>query len=720
MFKRFLAYLLCLSLVVLPFQTAWAGGEEDDTVSKILVASGTVSQQNMKISATNGEGTASGGAFADFVATTVNDLTPVASGTVTAINTRIATVAAGALLELVGVDLSAHIGKKIRVRSNGLRIEGYIGAAGGEALDTNPFATFNFTSGWGTVGTTTIIDTDSFSCTDFGGVKKTSILTRYALYKSSFVGASTGTNPSIRDNQTDSIIFATLGGGNKYATSTVASGTIEVRATGGQTDVTSISVQRVTDLATTGAKIYSTSGGATQSWAYQDATFDPNYSGGVTYEIFSVTPLTNHQGHLLVVRDSAGRAIQGFTRSVGTGETSTELLLDPTFDDTSKWTTQDTGWLVAAGKAAAAAALAATRTAQLLSVQGKLLKSSVTCDSLTSGTWAIRRDGTASATFTDAATHTEYHTAVTAGATSTGITAISPLTATFPGMSVAQVLTPSTSGSTITSLKGGTLYNWSAKDAVFNYNDPSGYTYQLFKVLNAPIVATGSITAGNALMDTTVSNAFAAPVGVDLSPYQDGRYMIAFYQATGMAAGYISSTAPSGLAVGADVGNDFTAWTGSLPTGWSQYGVLDGNNYTEQNPAGNMHLVSDGTAIGIQKSVLTIGTLYRTTLDISAITGTFLAGDNIAGASTGKIYSSIGASQAGYFTCKNSTAVIKRNSAAVNATMDNWKLEPVTMPAATGALLLSTKGGSRGYLVKEAGFDPNAASTYKVLYLGDM
>ena len=42
-----------------------------------------------------------------------------------------------------------------------------------------------------------------------------------------------------------------------------------------------------------------------------------------------------------------------------------------------------------------------------------------------------------------------------------------------------QVLTPSATGVTISSTPGGTE-NWESKDASFNYNDASGYTYTIY------------------------------------------------------------------------------------------------------------------------------------------------------------------------------------------------------------------------------------------------
>jgi hypothetical protein len=49
----------------------------------------------------------------------------------------------------------------------------------------------------------------------------------------------------------------------------------------------------------------------------------------------------------------------------------------------------------------------------------------------------------------------------------------------FKNYSVAQVLTPSATGVTITSTPGGSTYNWASIESGFNYNDARGYTYKV-------------------------------------------------------------------------------------------------------------------------------------------------------------------------------------------------------------------------------------------------
>ena len=49
----------------------------------------------------------------------------------------------------------------------------------------------------------------------------------------------------------------------------------------------------------------------------------------------------------------------------------------------------------------------------------------------------------------------------------------------YDDMSQKQVLTPAVTGVTITSTADGSTFNWASKEAGFNYNDASGYTYTI-------------------------------------------------------------------------------------------------------------------------------------------------------------------------------------------------------------------------------------------------
>lgn len=70
------------------------------------------------------------------------------------------------------------------------------------------------------------------------------------------------------------------------------------------------------------------------------------------------------------------------------------------------------------------------------------------------------------------------------------------------------------------------------------------------------------------------------------------------------------------------INGDFSKWTDpTFPDDWVQGGTHDVNNYVEENSAGGITLVSDGTSVGINQTILTIGKTYKLAYDVIAITG---------------------------------------------------------------------------------------------------
>lgn len=242
--------------------------------------------------------------------------------------------------------------------------------------------------------------------------------------------------------------------------------------------------------------------------SFQDVGGDDTaYIRGVTTQEY---PLADYTGNLLVVRDSSGRAIQGFIKAVGTAETEgTELA---------------TGTCTA----------------------GKLYKITVT---------EVNHFGTDKVVgnyFTSAGTET-----------------------LDASNKVKEISTPSATGATIVSTKGGTAYNWATKNSAFNYNDSSGYTYQIYKVLNAPVVDSDACTNANATINLTAGSAAWSCTGIDDSAYQDGKHIIAVYDAAGVAAfGYYKASG-SGAVVNAKSGSTQN-WI-SIGAGFSTAG-----NYTRK------------------------------------------------------------------------------------------------------------------------------------------
>jgi len=227
------------------------------------------------------------------------------------------------------------------------------------------------------------------------------------------------------------------------------------------------------------------------------------------------------------------------------------------------------------------------------------------------------------------------------------------------------------------------------------------------KIVSGPT----SVAAGSALMDLTTANAFAAPATIDLTAYQTGNY-IAHFQAGGLVcAAWISATAPGGLdtteIISAADDRNFATDTGwwskasgvTIPadgkcsfTAVAQYGAL---NKTGQHTAGALYLAS-----------------FEITDYTSGAVRLLLGGtsDGINRQSVGS-FTSYGTATTG-----GSIGIMNYSATAVTLKFTNISYLKINTPAATGALLLSTKGGSRGWLIAPpSGWNGNAAVTVSIL-----
>jgi hypothetical protein len=264
----------------------------------------------------------------------------------------------------------------------------------------------------------------------------------------------------------------------------------------------------------------------------------------------------------------------------------------------------------------------------------------------------------------------------------------------------------------IVSAKGGTTRNWASQGAGFD--DTTNCRYEIIKVRQLPVIATHSITVGNALIDATEANAFAAPVGVDLSAYQDGRHMLALYDSSGYAAiAHISATAPGGEALGDEL---ITGWTNS--TAPYETFTTSGTDITSA-------INTTSAGIAYCNTSLTNGALYRFVVTLTVNSGvapnvsmrvSSISGDRTfilpAGGATGAYEQ--------YTTLTVAAAYVQFSAGdPVNFSASGNSLKKLTTPPATGVLLLSRKGGDRGWLYKHASFNPNSAITAKILYVGD-
>jgi hypothetical protein len=122
----------------------------------------------------------------------------------------------------------------------------------------------------------------------------------------------------------------------------------------------------------------------------------------------------------------------------------------------------------------------------------------------------------------------------------------------------------------------------------------------------------------------------------------------------------------------------------------------------------NEFLVSEGALLKYAYN-LTINSGSSALATKSGTWGTGLGGGLAATLSAG--------AQTNYFTltaAPNTQLLLNSPVGAINFAITN-SLKVVTDCAATGALLLSSQGGSRGWAYKHASFNPNAALTMRIL-----
>lgn len=208
-------------------------------------------------------------------------------------------------------------------------------------------------------------------------------------------------------------------------------------------------------------------------------------------------------GELLTVTDSAGNKLTGYIKAAGTGETlsGTEL-----FSNCSDWTggPPPTGWTASGGTLAAIAGGQAGNCLQVTqsgasSGYGVQANAALSAGALFKLISAWHKNGSAGGRLLIQCGAPGYATQLllenysdtdwadkggiyrTVGAVAgvrigLGTNGIAGQTSLWDTLSVQQVTAPAATGVTIVSTLGGSTFNWTSKDAAFNYADPAGYT----------------------------------------------------------------------------------------------------------------------------------------------------------------------------------------------------------------------------------------------------
>jgi len=185
--------------------------------------------------------------------------------------------------------------------------------------------------------------------------------------------------------------------------------------------------------------------------------------------------------HRVEIHDSAGKRLVGVLKAAGTGETlGGELLEDPLFDNTAKWS-EGVNWAVAGGLASAtgSGSLTANENRCMTSndvadvgISGALYKTGFNVNAYTSGSFRIDIGGTFGPEYSSLST-SDYSFYLTQGGTVKRVYLRCNGTVSFNSATVKQVLTPSADGIVIVNAKGGSTENWLTRDTGFAYNEAS-------------------------------------------------------------------------------------------------------------------------------------------------------------------------------------------------------------------------------------------------------
>lgn len=200
----------------------------------------------------------------------------------------------------------------------------------------------------------------------------------------------------------------------------------------------------------------------------------------------TLAPFLNHR---LTVYDSTGKKASGYIKAAGTGETLDTELVDG-------WTNHAIAPFETFTTSGSSITQAINSTTQGICYKAATLTVGavyklVHTVSLTSGTRPAFRSGNntnvspsygtlfQAASVTTTGVYRTLENGLGASQTHLGYRNETGEASNFAvaDFSFKKLLTPSSTGVTITSTPGGTTYNWESIEAGFNYNDASGYSF---------------------------------------------------------------------------------------------------------------------------------------------------------------------------------------------------------------------------------------------------
>ncbi len=395
--------------------------------------------------------------------------------------------------------------------------------------------------------------------------------------------------------------------------------------------------------------------------------------------------LAANAGKYLVITDASGRYLKGWIKAAGTGETlGDELFTNGDCSSDTGWVL-NTGWSISGGKLVKGAAVGsyAYGYQNIAKTAGALYFGSFDVDSIASSNTALVLTGTPllmmptsdiTGTRTGYATYQSGSNTVGAYMSNRDIA-----TAQYDNFSLKRVLTPSATGATIVSTKGGTTYNFESKDASFTYNATS-YTYTIYDR--------------------------------DVTALADGNHLIEIYDASGnQLKGYLSA-AGDGEGLGDEL---VTTWMNAGGSSGFETLTLSGSDITEAINTTGIAFAYPCTA--------TTGRLYNVVsagYTLNSGTAPKFGFANGASGTTFPVFTKGGGAQ--YYTCPPTISGISISyigigvgGIATNFSLTGTSIKPVLTPSTSGATIVSAKGGATAnFAYKDASFTYNAAS-YQVI-----
>jgi len=761
--KQLLSLILCFAIVALPLRGM--ASEVDDFSTMVQVASGTVTLANAKISATDGGSTASGGSFIDF-----GSMELVTNGTAWTGATG-ATPPTGWSVGIAGTFTIFDSGDGapydacLKISHNGTNNNPYIYSSFATVVgQTYKFSTAskNVDATSRTVGLgTSQGGTQYFVYSGAGTTWVTSTKTFVATTTTTYVYLQTATSTNAKyacfdsisitpyytpfQNANGMLLEVTDSAGKKISGWIKAAGTGETTGAELGTDPGFAAVTKAAAKSVTGIT-KANPGVVTFAAGHGYANGDIIYFSGLTQmtelntQYWQLRSNSGDTFQLATVYDTTSLNTSAYGAAETTGGNCAQKC---TF---TSWTQQGVGWVVGVNGAGAltntlVAAFPGDNASIIQIITGVnlgLMQQAYTVTTYVSGAnrHVINGTGTQDTSHTTADTFTVVRTQTV---TSSGIVSIS--SSNFRGIidnfTKKQILTPSTTGCTLVSQKGGTLYNMAFKDAAFNYASTT-FTYRIFKSLVAPVVASGTVTQANTHLDLTADNAFAWLNGVDLSPYADGRHMIGIYGATDGKGllGHISSVAAAGETLS---GTELvTNPDMELDASWNSYVEVTTNERSSTQKHGgtySRHIVTtNGASSGIQNSVHTetVGQLFKEVNWNYFVSGTLKYGHPDGnGSLNSRSFVNLSTTintwvQNTKYRTSESSGTVARPAFVTNYSVSEWYIDDVSVqrvtdPPSTGVRIVSTqKGAVRAWIVNN-GINPNDVSgvTYKIFQIGD-